>query len=234
VSGGAGVDAEHVRKSFDGGRVRALEDATFALVPGELVALTGPSGSGKSTLLNLVGALDTLDAGRLTVDGQDLAHLDDPARYRTEVVGFVFQAHNLIPTLGAAENVELAMFGQRPRAGRVARAHELLDEVGLAGRAETRPTVLSGGERQRVAIARALANDPRLLLADEPTGALDSATGAQVLELLEELRARRGTTILLVTNDDAVATRAERVLRLRDGVVRDAPTRVEAPRSAPA
>jgi putative ABC transport system ATP-binding protein len=236
---GATVVAEGVRKSFEGGRVRALEDATFRVEPGELVALTGPSGSGKSTLLNLVGALDTPDAGRLEVDGQDLGRLADPARYRTEVVGFVFQSHNLIPTLTATENVELAMFGQRPRRERNARAHELLEEVGLAGRAEASPTVLSGGERQRVAIARALANDPRLLLADEPTGALDSATAGHVLELLELLRARRGMTILLVTNDDAVAERAERVLRLRDGVIGDGATRGAAtpgaaPRSAPA
>jgi putative ABC transport system ATP-binding protein len=234
VTGGARVVAEHVRKRFEDGRVRALEDATFAIDPGELVALTGPSGSGKSTLLNLVGALDVPDAGRLEVGGHDLSRLDDPARYRAEVVGFVFQAHNLIPTLSATENVELAMFGQRPRRERHARAAELLDEVGLSGRAQARPTVLSGGERQRVAIARALANDPRLLLADEPTGALDSATGAQVLELLEELRAQRGMTILLVTNDDGVAARAPRTLRLRDGVIRGALTPVEAPRSAPA
>ena len=212
--------------------MRALEDATFAIEPGELVALTGPSGSGKSTLLNLVGALDVPDAGRLLVDGHDLARLADPARYRTEVVGFVFQAHNLIPTLTATENVELAMFGQRPRRERLARAGELLDEVGLAGRARAKPTVLSGGERQRVAIARALANDPRLLLADEPTGALDSATGAQVLELLEQLRSRRGMTILLVTNDDAVAARAGRTLRLRDGVIRDTPAPAQAPARA--
>jgi len=225
VSGGATVVAEGVRKAFEGGRVRALEDATFAIEPGELVALTGPSGSGKSTLLNLVGALDVPDAGRLLVDDLDLARLDDPAGYRSQIVGFVFQAHHLIPTLTAAENVELAMFGQRPRRERAARAGELLEEVGLAGRTGAKPTVLSGGERQRVAIARALANDPRLLLADEPTGALDSATGAQVLDLLDGLRERRGTTILLVTNDDAVAARAGRALRLKDGVVHDAAVR---------
>jgi putative ABC transport system ATP-binding protein len=228
------VVAEGVRRSFEGGRVPALVDATFAIDAGELVALTGPSGSGKSTLLNLVGALDVPDAGRLSVDGHDLARLEDPAAYRAEVVGFVFQAHNLIPTLTAAENVELAMFGQRPRRERAARARGLLVEVGLAERAGAKPTTLSGGERQRVAIARALANDPRLLLADEPTGSLDSATGAQVLELLDALRAERGTTILLVTNDDAVAAHAPRMLRLRDGVVRDAATPAAAPRSAPA
>ncbi len=238
MSRGAAVVAVGVRKSFEGGRVRALEDATFSIEAGEVVALTGPSGSGKSTLLNLVGALDMPDAGSLTVGGQDLGDLADPARYRAEVVGFVFQAHNLIPTLSATENVELAMFGRLPRRERLARAGELLAEVGLAGRADARPTVLSGGERQRVAIARALANDPRVLLADEPTGALDSATGAQVLELLDGLRARRGMTIMLVTNDDSVAARADRTLRLLDGVIGDGPvpgdaTPGEAPRSAP-
>jgi putative ABC transport system ATP-binding protein len=229
VTRGATVLAEHVRKSFEGGRVRALEDVSFTVEPGELVALTGPSGSGKSTLLNLVGALDTPDAGTVTVDGRDLSRLRDPARYRTEVVGFVFQAHNLIPTLTAAENVQLAMFGTLRRHERVVRARDLLAEVGLSARAETRPTVLSGGERQRVAIARALANGPRLLLADEPTGSLDAATGAQVLELLERLREQRGMTILLVTNDDRVAARAERTLHLRDGLIH-----AEELRSAPA
>jgi len=219
VTGGARVEAEGVSKAFDGGRVPALVDVTFRVEPGELVALTGPSGSGKSTILNLVGALDRPDRGTLAVDGHDLTRLADPARYRAEVVGFVFQAHHLIPTLTATENVEVAMFGRRRRNERQVRARELLGEVGLAPRAAARPTVLSGGERQRVAIARALANDPRLLLADEPTGALDAATGDQVLALLGEVRAQRGTTVLLVTNDDRVAERADRTLRLRDGVL---------------
>jgi putative ABC transport system ATP-binding protein len=229
VTGGATVALDHVRKSFEGGRVRALEDVSFAVEPGEFVALTGPSGSGKSTLLNLVGALDRPDAGTVAVDGRDLARLEDPARYRAEVVGFVFQAHNLLPTLTAAENVQLAMFGMVRRHERAVRARGLLGEVGLSARVDTRPTVLSGGERQRVAIARALANDPRLLLADEPTGSLDATTGAQVIDLLERLRDERGMTILLVTNDDRVAARAERTLRLRDGLIH-----AEELRSAPA
>jgi ABC-type lipoprotein export system ATPase subunit len=227
---GAAVVVTDVRKSFDGGRIPALRDVSFAVEPGELVALTGASGSGKSTILNLIGALDTPDAGSITVDGTDLARLGSPSAYRAATIGFVFQAHNLLPTLTAAENVQMAMFGQRPRHERVARAEELLGEVGLTGRASARPSVLSGGERQRVAIARALANGPRLLLADEPTGALDSATGAQVLELLQELRAQHGMTILLVTNDGDVAAHADRTLRLRDGVVEA--TRAAAPRSA--
>jgi len=222
VSAGAGIVAAGVRKSFEHGRVPALRDVSFTVAPGELVALTGSSGSGKSTLLNLIGALDTPDAGSLSVDGRRLDELESPADYRAETIGFVFQSHNLLPTLTASENVQVAMFGRLPRAERVTRAKALLREVGLESRAEARPGVLSGGERQRVAIARALANEPRLLLADEPTGALDSVTGEHVLELLERLRKLHGMTILLVTNDDGVAAHAERTLRLQDGVIRGA------------
>jgi len=199
--------------------VRALEDVSFAIEPGELVSLTGSSGSGKSTLLNLIGALDRPDTGSILVDGEPLERLD-PVAYRAGTVGFVFQAHLLVPTLTAVENVQIPMFGHgRGRHDREARALELLREVGLAERAHARPTVLSGGERQRVAIARALANEPRLLLADEPTGALDSATGAQVLDLVQRLRERYGMTVLLVTNDGDVAASADRTLRLKDGLI---------------
>ena len=216
---GAAVLVTGVRKSFEEGRVPALRDISFAVEPGELVALTGASGSGKSTLLNLIGALDTPDAGAIVVDGLRVDELGSPAAYRAETVGFVFQSHNLLPTLTAAENVQVPMFGRLPRRDRDAKARELLREVGLEHRADARPAVLSGGERQRVAIARALANDPRLLLADEPTGALDSVTGKQVLELLDRLRRQRGMTIVLVTNDDGVAAHAPRRFRLRDGVI---------------
>jgi putative ABC transport system ATP-binding protein len=214
---GAEVVVEHVRKAFEGGRIRALEDVSLRIAPGELVALTGPSGSGKSTLLNLIGALDRPDAGTIAVDGSTLGGAD-VASYRARTVGFVFQFHNLIPVLSAVENVQVPMLGRGAgRAERVERAEELLGEVGLAGRARAFPPTLSGGERQRVAIARALANDPRLLLADEPTGALDSETGNQIVALLQRLRGSRGMTILLVTNDRAVAERADRVLELLDG-----------------
>jgi len=223
---GARIVVDHVRKSFENGRVRALEDVSFVVEPGELVALTGSSGSGKSTLLNLIGALDRPDAGSIAVGSDALESLDDPAAYRAGTVGFVFQSHHLVPTLTAAENVQLPMFGRGlSRRERETRAAGLLEEVGLQDRVHARPPVLSGGERQRVAIARALANEPRLLLADEPTGALDSETSAQVLDLLQRLRAQRGTTILLVTNDDQVAARADRLLRLRDGVILDAALR---------
>ena len=216
---GAEVVVKHVGKAFEGGRIRALEDVSLRLAPGELVALTGPSGSGKSTLLNLVGALDSPDAGTIEVDGVGLDG-SDAATYSAQTVGFVFQFHNLIPVLSAAENVQVPMLGRGPgRAQRVERARELLGEVGLGGRSDAFPPTLSGGERQRVAIARALANDPRLLLADEPTGALDSETGDQIVALLLRLRETRGMTILLVTNDGSVAARADRVLELRDGLL---------------
>jgi putative ABC transport system ATP-binding protein len=232
MAAGAAIEVDGVRKSFEHGRTQALRDVSFQVGPGELVALTGASGSGKSTLLNLIGALDTPDQGTITVDGQRLDVLLDATAYRAEIVGFVFQSHNLLPTLSASENVQVPMFGHRSGEERRARAAELLAEVGLAERANARPAVLSGGERQRVAIARALANDPKVLLADEPTGSLDSTTGAQVLALLQEIRAQHGMTILLVTNDDGVAARADRTLRLRDGLIREAATRDGEPRSA--
>ena len=209
----AAVDVRGLRKSF--GDITPLDGLSFHLDPGDFVAVTGPSGSGKSTLLNLVGALDRPDAGEIVVGGEDVTRLADPARYRSEVVGFVFQFHHLLPTLNALENVQLPMLGRRDR---VERARGLLAQVGLADRERSRPATLSGGERQRVALARALANEPRLLLADEPTGALDRDTGAQIVELLQRVDA----TILLVTNDDAVAERADRIIGL---------TRAAAPRS---
>jgi putative ABC transport system ATP-binding protein len=228
VSGAAGVVVDGVEKSFEGGRIRALDGASLRLAPGDFVSLTGPSGSGKSTLLNLIGALDTPDAGSIEVDGRSLDAVD-VAEYRAATVGFVFQFHHLVPTLSALENVQVPMLGRGlGRGERAARARALLGDVGLAGRANARPGVLSGGERQRVALARALANAPRLLLADEPTGSLDSETSAQVLALLERLRGGHAMTVLLVTNDEAVAQTADRILRLRDGRI----TPAAAPRPA--
>lgn len=229
MSAGIAIAVEGVRKAFEDGRVPALRDVSFEIADGEFVALTGASGSGKSTLLNLIGALDRPDAGTIVVEGTRLDALHSPSEYRASTVGFVFQAHNLLPTLTASENVQVPMFGRLSRQERVQRAEELLTEVGLAGRIPARPAVLSGGERQRVAIARALANSPRLLLADEPTGSLDSSTSEQVIQLLQHLRDQHGMTVLMVTNDDAIAAHADRRLRLRDGLIR-----AEEPRSAPA
>jgi putative ABC transport system ATP-binding protein len=231
--GGADVVVDHVSRSFEDGRIAALVDVTFRVEKGEYVAVTGPSGCGKSTLLNLIGALDRPDSGGITVAGQQVGDADG-ATYRASVVGFVFQFHNLIPTLTSSENVQLPMLGRglarRERSGRAA---DLLAVVGLSDRRSAYPPTLSGGERQRVAIARALANEPRLLLADEPTGALDTSTGEQIVELLRGVRDQRGTTILLVTNDPDVAGTADRIMRIRDGRIEEV-TPGGAPRSASA
>ena len=226
-AGGVEVVVDHVSKAFEDGRIQALVDVSFRLEPGDFFSLTGPSGGGKSTLLNLIGALDQPDAGSIVVGGERLEELESASDYRAATVGFVFQFHHLIPTLNAAENVQVPMMGRGiPRAEREARALELLEDCAIGHRAKGSPSTLSGGERQRVAIARALANGPRLLLADEPTGALDSATGSQIVELLLSLRERRGMTILLVTNDDDVAELADRTLRIRDGRVEARPARL--------
>ncbi len=198
-----------------------------ALAPGEIVALLGSSGSGKSTLLNLIGGLDRPDAGRIVVAGRDIAALDETARtlWRRREVGFVFQFFNLIPTLTVAENVRLPLsLNRRDDAAGRARVSELLDRVGLSGREASFPERLAGGEQQRLAIVRALIHQPRLLLADEPTGNLDEATGERVLALLLELARAAGTTALLVTHDQTVAGHADRILELRDGVLLDAGT----------
>jgi putative ABC transport system ATP-binding protein len=225
MSSGAEVVVERAVKAFDGGRIRALDGVSFRIAAGEFVALTGPSGCGKSTLLNLIGLLDRPDSGSIAVGGELLDRIHDPSEYRASTVGFVFQFHLLVPTLNALENVQVPMLGRRPRGEREERARALLAEVGLSERERALPRTLSGGERQRVAIARALANQPRLLLADEPTGALDSTTGAQVLDLLKRLRDGYGMTVLMVTNDELAATAADRRLALRDGVIRDAALR---------
>jgi ABC-type lipoprotein export system ATPase subunit len=206
-----------VTKTYEG-RIHALREVSLRLEPGEFVALTGPSGSGKSTLLQLIGGLDRPDDGDVRVDSVSVPGLAHPARFRRDVIGFVFQLHHLLPHLSACTNVELAMIGTgRSKAQRADRAQELLAEVGLGDRADALPSELSGGERQRIAVARALANEPRLLLADEPTGALDTVSGARVLDLMETMRNRRGTTMLVVSYDPAVAERAGRELRLTDG-----------------
>ena len=182
----------------------------------------GPSGSGKSTLLQIIGALDEPDAGTVSFAGVDYADLPDLSEFRARRLGFVFQSFHLLPTLTAAENVQVPMF-EMPwgRQERSARAEALLAAVGVQGRSGKRPSQLSGGERQRVAIARALANEPELILADEPTGSLDSANAAQVLDLLRSLQVSRGLTVLLVTHDAEVAARADRIVHMRDGRIVD-------------
>jgi ABC-type lipoprotein export system ATPase subunit len=220
VAGRAGAEVlvEHVSKSF--GRITALHDVTLRVAPGEAVAITGRSGSGKSTLLALIGGLEAPDAGRVLLDGQATWRQPHAARARRELVGFVFQGHLLLSSLSARANVEVALIGAGVhRRARHSRALELLGEVGLSARAEHLPSELSGGERQRVAVARALANEPRLLLADEPTGALDSATSERVLDLLFRLRDQLGMTLVVVSYDRALGARADRTITLTDGKI---------------
>ena len=206
----------------DGAEVRALDGVNLAIRRGEMVAVMGPSGSGKSTLLNMLGALDRPTSGRVLVNGQDLTTIKDVDRFRARTVGFVFQLHNLLPTLTALENVEIPMQGQPiSRRERRRRAEELLHLVGLGERMHHQPAQLSGGERQRVAVARALANKPSILLADEPTGNLDSQSGMEVMELLQKINRQQGMTILLVTHDPRVARMTQRILTMQDGRIVD-------------
>jgi putative ABC transport system ATP-binding protein len=212
---------EHVSRVFQvgGTEVRALDDVTEHVAAGEHVAIMGPSGSGKSTLLNVVGCLDRPSAGRYLLDGREVSSLDDAALtdVRRHMIGFVFQSFHLVPRLTAAENVELPMvFAGIARPERRERVAAGLAAVGLTARADHRPEQLSGGERQRVAIARAMVMRPRVLLADEPTGNLDSRSGLQVLELLDHLHAE-GLTLVVVTHDPIVARRAGRVILMADG-----------------
>jgi putative ABC transport system ATP-binding protein len=200
--------------------VRALAEVTLEIPAGQTVAVTGRSGSGKSTLLHLAGAMDVPDSGTLTVGGQELTAMSDPERTRyRRGVGFVFQRFHLLPALTACDNVAAPLMPFRTSFDKRARATALLSAVGLEGREHDLPSKLSGGQQQRVAIARALIGDPRLLLADEPTGNLDSATGAEVLDLLFALHQDRGLTLLLATHDSALAARCQRVIELRDGEV---------------
>jgi ABC-type lipoprotein export system ATPase subunit len=201
----------------DGASVRALDRVNLKVAQGELVTVMGPSGSGKSTLLNIIGALDLPTEGQVLIGGKNLAEVKDVDHFRAKTVGFVFQLHNLLPTLNAQENVEIPMFGHAPSKERQARAQELLDLVGLGDRMRHLPNQLSGGERQRVAVARALANNPPLILADEPTGNLDSKAGQDLMDLIRELNQTQGTTFLVVTHDPAVARQTNRVVVMEDG-----------------
>ncbi|HXH27851.1 MAG TPA: ABC transporter ATP-binding protein [Candidatus Polarisedimenticolia bacterium] len=225
------IDMRGIRKSYDTGKVQveALRGIDLRVTAGEFVAIVGPSGSGKSTLMNLVGCLDTPTAGLYYLKGQAVAGLDrnDLATIRNRRIGFVFQNFNLLPQISAYENVEMPMlFGGVPRAERRSRVTALLDQVGLADRMDHKPTELSGGQMQRVAIARALAMTPDLLLADEPTGNLDSTSGGDIMGLFQDLW-RRGSTVLVITHDQALARRASRVVEVRDGLItRDAPSDV--------
>jgi putative ABC transport system ATP-binding protein len=218
------ISAEGVVKTYDTGttKVQALKGIDFAVRRGEMVAVMGPSGCGKTTLLNCLSGLDDVDAGRIALEGKDLATLGDRERtgYRAKRMGFIFQVYNLLPVLSAVENVELPLLvsGVKPKEARQ-RALAALETVALAEWAKHRPAELSGGQRQRVTIARALVNDPAIVWADEPTGALDSKTANEIMALMRDLNERQGLTFVLVTHDPGIGDRCDRIVRMRDGQI---------------
>jgi len=221
-NGGSGwvFEASGLKKDFDGGKVAALRGIDLQISKGEFVAIIGPSGCGKSTLLALLGSFDKPSDGTLTYRGKSIPDLPDPAAYRSHEIGFIFQSFHLLPTFTVVENVQIPMFeGKLSRAQRKERAVELLNSIGLDHRLGHFPSELSGGERQRVAIARSLANGPSVLLADEPTGNLDSKSAEQIMELILHLHGKMGMTLVLVTHDPTIAERASRIVSMRDGRV---------------
>ncbi len=218
------IAATGVTKTYgsNGQSVYALRGVDIAVHRGEMVAIMGPSGCGKTTLLNCLSGLDEIDAGEIRIDGVDISGMSDKARtsHRAEEMGFIFQTYNLLPVLSAVENVELPLIvsGTRPRDAR-ARALESLDRVGLRDRANSRPSQLSGGQRQRVTVARALVNDPAIVWADEPTGALDTRTSNEVMVLMEELNRNQGLTFVIVTHDPRIGARCNRTIYMQDGLI---------------
>ena len=218
----AAVEVDQVVKHYEGGLVQALRGVSFRVAPGEGVAIIGPSGSGKTTLLHLIGALDRPTSGRVSIDGRDLVTVTDLDRLRSQTLGFVFQLHHMIPNLTLWENVALPTHPLKiSRAERRRRASALLERVGLGHRIEFLPVKCSGGERQRAAVARALVNQPKILLADEPTGSIDTVTGESILSLFDELGREQGVTRVVITHNPQIAERADRVLRIVDGELTD-------------
>jgi ABC-type lipoprotein export system ATPase subunit len=217
------VETRELTKIYgNGNEVVALDHVSMTIQRGEFVAVMGPSGSGKSTLLNMLGALDRPSSGQVIVDGQDLARVKSLDRFRGRTVGLVFQLHNLLPTLSALENVEVPKRGQAGSARKQRqRAEQLLELAGLGDRMHHQPGQLSGGQRQRVAVARALANEPALILADEPTGSLDTQAGDEIMALLADLNQKQGTTLIVVTHDRRVAQATRRILSMQDGRIVD-------------
>jgi ABC-type lipoprotein export system ATPase subunit len=214
------LEIDNVRREFDDGQVLALRGVNLTIQEGEYVAIMGSSGSGKSTLLSLLGALDTPNSGEIRYRGQSLSSYPDLGQFRAKHLGFIFQSFLLLPTLTALENVLVPMFEMPwPRPERQRRAAELLEAVGMGHRLNHMPEKLSGGERQRVAIARSLANEPSILLADEPTGNLDTQNAAQIMDLLRSVHHQRKNTMILVTHDPAIAKTADRIITMRDGQV---------------
>jgi putative ABC transport system ATP-binding protein len=214
------LEVRNLFKSYDEGQIEALRGVDLSIAAGEYVAITGPSGSGKSTLLHMLGGLDSPTTGEVLFRNVSLGSAIDLDTYRSRNVGFIFQAFHLMPTLRAIENVQVPMLGLKPCSfDRAARARDLLKEMGLENRMEQYPNQLSAGERQRVAIARALANNPDILLADEPTGNLDSVNSGKIMEILIGIQQKRGMTLIVVTHENEIAHAAARQVRIRDGKV---------------
>ncbi len=217
------IEAEELKKIYHMGEVEvpALAGVSFTIERGEILSIMGPSGSGKSTLMNILGCLDRPTSGEYLLDGERVSQMNDDqlAGVRNRKVGFVFQSFNLLPRQTALANVELPMRYAGAGRNRVEAARRALESVGLGERVKHRPTELSGGQQQRVAIARALVNDPAILMADEPTGNLDSKSGKEIMELILSLNRERGTTVIIVTHDPGVAAQTNRILRLRDGLL---------------
>jgi putative ABC transport system ATP-binding protein len=214
------VKIENLEKSYENGNIKVLNGIDLEIKEGEFVSIIGPSGSGKSTLLNMLGALDIVDNGKINVANYDLTKKKNLDEFRSEKIGFIFQLHNLIPNISVMENVEIPMYETKLSGKqRTNKALKLLNDVGLKDKTKTKPTKLSGGERQRVAIARALANDPAIILADEPTGSLDSRSGKKILELLNDLHKEKNVTLIIVTHDMNVAKLADRIIEVLDGKI---------------
>jgi putative ABC transport system ATP-binding protein len=219
------LEVRDISRSFENGRIHALRSVDLTIAKGEFVAIVGPSGSGKSTLLHLIGALDRPTSGEIYFEQKQLSFDHNLATFRSHTIGFIFQSFHLLPTLTSLENVQVPMFEMGwSAAKRRNRAQELLDRVGLADRLHQMPAHLSGGERQRVAIARSLANEPKLILADEPTGNLDSENAQITMQLLRDLQREKGATLIVVTHDPEVVLLVSRKIRMRDGrVIEDVP-----------
>ena len=214
------VEIKDLYKSYEKGKIKALNGINLTIKEGEFVSIIGPSGSGKSTLLNMLGALDIPDSGVINVAGKDLKSDKKLNKFRAEQIGFIFQLHNLIPNINVRENIEIPMYTQKLSSSKMKeRALKLLEDVGLYDKADILPNKLSGGERQRVAIARALANNPSIILADEPTGSLDSKTSNKILKLLINLHKDKKVTLIIVTHDMDVAKLADRYIEVLDGKI---------------
>jgi len=215
------INIKNLTKIYDKGKTRALNNISLSIEDGEFVSIMGSSGSGKSTLLNMVGGLDTPDEGTIEVMGNDLSKIN-LSKYRRNTIGFVFQLHNLIPNLTSMENIQIPLFSEKLKSSEMKeRAMVLLNAVGLDGFCDKHPNKLSGGQMQRIAIARALVNNPKIILADEPTGQLDSENSEIIMDLLEKRHIELDTTLIVITHDIEIAKKAQRIIKIRDGCIEE-------------